>query len=75
MVMVARSSSAAHTLLSSPLLDEGIPLEVAQTARRALGVLTALASPLRDEEEEEKRRHALFFDVYKRVRSVQHLRK
>lgn len=45
MVMVARRRSAAHTLLSSPLLDEGIPLEVAQRARRALGVLTALTSP------------------------------
>lgn len=46
MVMVARRRSAAHTLLSSPpLLDEGIPLEVAQRALKALGVLTALASP------------------------------
>lgn len=45
MLMVARRRSAAHTLLSSPLLDEGIPLEVAQRARRALGVLMALSSP------------------------------
>lgn len=52
MLMVARRKSAAHTFLSSPGLDEGIPLEVAQRALKALGVLTALASPLRTEEEE-----------------------